>query len=155
MQYGYFWQMIPAEQEALVWQQIDALFGLPWTMSLLGALERAFAICLHLALSVMVLQLFLRRNWLWLAAAILWHALVDATAVFTIQYATPIRGPHQAAFLTEAVVAVYALISLGILFWLRTPDPLPPETEPLPPPLPVRPSDMIPSADSLEKSKYS
>ncbi|NJN55827.1 MAG: YhfC family intramembrane metalloprotease, partial [Anaerolineae bacterium] len=114
MQRGYFLQLIPAGQEGLVEQQIEAMFGLPWPMMLLGALERLFTICLHLALSVMVLQLFLRRNRLWLLAAILWHALVDATAVFTIQYTTPLLGANQAAWLTEALIGVYALISLGI-----------------------------------------
>lgn len=155
MKYGYFWQMIPTEQEALVWQQIEATFGLPWYMTLLGALERVFAICLHLTLSVMVLQLFLRRNWLWLVAAILWHALLDATAVFTIQYATPLLGANQAALLTEAVVAVFALLSLGILFWLRTPEPEPLALEPLPPLPTIQPLDGVTSAESLEKSKYS
>ncbi len=155
MKYGYFWEMIPAGQEELVRQQIDVMFALPWYMTMLGALERVFAICLHLALSVMVLQLFLRRNWLWLVAAILWHALLDATAVFTIQYATPLLGANQAALLTEAVVAVYALLSLVILFWLRTPEPEPLALEPLPPLPTIQPLDDIQSAESLEKSKYS
>jgi len=158
MQRGFFGGLIPAGQENLVEQQIQVMFGLPWTMTLLGALERLFAICLHLALSVMVLQVFLRRNWLWLAAAILWHALLDATAVFTIQYATPILGANQSAWLTELFIGILALVSLGILFWLRTPEPQPEVLEPLPPPEPLRPldgGDSSEMADALEKSKYS
>lgn len=155
MQQGYFWGLIPDGQEELVWQQIDAMFGLPWYMTLLGALERMFAICLHLALSVMVLQLFLRRNWLWLMAAILWHAVVNATAVFTVQYTTPLLGSNQAGLLTEAIIGVYALLSLVILFKLRTPEPEPVIIESLPPPPPMQPLDGAVSAETLEKSKYS
>lgn len=155
MQQGYFQGMIPAGQEELVAQQIEAMFGLPWYMTLLGALERVFAICLHLALSVMVLQCFVRRNGLWLAAAILWHAVVNATAVFTIRYAAPLIGDNQAGLLTEAVVAVFALISLVIIFRLRTPEPEPALIEPLPPPPLAPPLDGPVSAETLEKSKYS
>ncbi|MCL4267008.1 MAG: YhfC family intramembrane metalloprotease [Anaerolineae bacterium] len=155
MQQGYFWGLIPDGQEELVWQQIDAMFGLPWYMTLLGALERMFAICLHLALSVMVLQLFLRRNWLWLMAAILWHAAVNATAVFIVQYTTPLLGSNQAGLLTEAIIGIYALLSLVILFKLRTPEPEPVVIESLPPPPPVQPLDGAVSAETLEKSKYS
>ncbi|MBX3055250.1 MAG: YhfC family intramembrane metalloprotease [Anaerolineae bacterium] len=155
MQRGYFQGMIPAGQEELVVQQIEAMFGLPWYMTLLGALERVFAICLHLALSVMVLQCFVRRNRWWLAAAILWHAAVNATAVFTIRYTAPLIGNNQAGLLTEAVVAVFALLSLAIIFRLRTPEPEPVPIEPLPPPPPAPPLDGSVSAETLEKSKYS
>lgn len=155
MQQGHFQGMIPPGQGELVMLQIEAMFGLPWYMTLLGALERVFAICLHLALSVMVLQCFVRRNGWWLAAAILWHATVNATAVFTIRYFAPIIGNNQAGLLTEAVVAVFALLSLAIIFRLRTPEPEPALIEPLPPLPPVSLLDMPVSAETLEKSKYS
>ncbi|HRQ37953.1 MAG TPA: YhfC family glutamic-type intramembrane protease [Chloroflexota bacterium] len=155
MQQGHFQGMIPAGQAELVTLQIEAMFGLPWYMTLLGAIERVFAICLHLALSVMVLQCFVRRNGWWLMAAILWHATVNATAVFTIRYTAPLIGNNQAGLLTEAVIAVFALVSLAIIFWLRTPEPGPPVIEPLPLPPSVLPFDHTISAETLEKSKYS
>ncbi len=155
MRQGFFQGMIPAGQADLVMLQIEMMFGLPWYMALLGAMERVFAICLHLSLSVMVLQLFLRQNRLWLLAAILWHATVNATAVFTIRYATPLIGEHQAALLTEAVIAIFAFISLGIIFRLRTPEPQPAPIEPLPPPPPAPLLGGEVSAEMLEKSKYS
>ncbi len=155
MHQGYFQGMIPAGQEELVARQIEAMFGLPWYMTLLGALERVFAICLHLALSVMVLQCFVRRNRWWLAAAILWHATVNATAVFVIQYTAPLIGANQASLLVEVMIGIFALFSLGIIFWLRTPEPDPNPIEPLPPPPTAIPLDGTVSAESLEKSKYS
>lgn len=143
---GYFESLIPAEQMGLVDAQIAETFGLPWYMAILGAVERAFAICLHLALSVMVLQVFLRRNIWWLVAAIVWHAAVDATAVFAIT--------TWGALTTEAIVGVYALISLGIIYWLYEPNPEEPEIEPLPAVGPAELSVIKPTAVSLDESKY-
>ena len=143
---GYFASLIPAEQMSLVETQIAQTFGLPWHMAVLGAVERAFAICLHLALSVMVLQVFLRRNVWWLIAAILWHGVVDATAVFAIS--------TWDAITTEVLVGIYALISLGIIYWLYEPNPEEPEIEPLPAVEPAKPLMLKASAESLDESKY-
>jgi uncharacterized membrane protein YhfC len=143
---GYFTSLIPAEQMGLVDAQIAEMFGLPWHMAVLGAVERAFAICLHLALSVMVLQVFLRRNILWLLAAILWHAAVNATAVYAASTTDPIT--------TEILIGIYALLSLGIIYWLYEPNPAEPEIEPLPAVEPVQPVAIEPTAESLDKSKY-
>ncbi len=78
---------------------------------LLGALERVFALADHLALSVMVLQTFVRRSWRWLLAAIAWHALLDGTAVYG-------AGTVSAVTL-EGILAVFALASVGIVAGLR------------------------------------
>ena len=80
--------------------------------------------------------------------AIGWHALVEATAVFVQIY-------WANAYLTEAIVALFALVSLGIILWLRTPEPVEPELEPLPPPDPVNPADIKATSESLDRSKYS
>jgi hypothetical protein len=95
--------------------QIEAYWAAPWYAALLGALERVFALCLHLSLSVMVLQVFTRRKWHWLGLAIGWHALVDGAAVTALQLA----GPYW----TEALVGVFAAISLGIVYFLRPLEP--------------------------------
>jgi uncharacterized membrane protein YhfC len=47
--------------------------------------------------------------WFWLA--VLWHAFVDAAAVYLM--------PGIGAVAVEGVVAVMAIVSLGILFGLR------------------------------------
>lgn len=109
---------ITADQQAALAGQVTAFWGAPWYETLLGAVERVFALTLHITLSVMVLQSFLRRNWLWLAAAMLWHGLANIIGVGTAQAAGPVAG--------EAALAVVALISLGILFWLRRTTPTPP-----------------------------
>ncbi len=60
--------VVPAEQVEIARLQVEAYWAAPWYASLLGAVERAFAICLHLSLSVLVLQCFTRHK-LVLAAA--------------------------------------------------------------------------------------
>jgi hypothetical protein len=58
-----------------------------------------------------VLQAFIRPNPLWLAAAVAWHALADAAAVWA--------GGTWGALQAEAIVGVMALASLGIVLLLR------------------------------------
>ena len=106
--------------------QIGQLITLPTYQLLFPALERAFAITLHLSLSIIVLQVFVRGSLLWLFLAIGWHAFANLLGVFGL--AT--WGPAAA----EALIGVVALISLGILFALRPEErpefhPAPKETE--------------------------
>ena len=148
MSQGLWRELIPVEQQSLLDQQIQAMVTMPWYDGMLGSLERVFAMCLHLSLSLMVMQVFTRGKLWWLWLAIGWHALVDATAVFVQIY-------WANAYLTEAIVALFALVSLGIILWLRTPEPVEPELEPLPPPDPVNPADIKATSESLDRSKYS
>lgn len=105
--------VLPAEQVETARLQIEAYWAAPWYAALLGAVERAFALCLHLSLSVMVLQCFTRGRWFWLLLAIGWHAAVDGTALIAVQH----LGPYW----TEAIVGVFAALSLVIVFALCQP----------------------------------
>lgn len=102
---------VPAEQIELTRQQVDAFWNSPFYTGFLGGLERIFAICLHLSLSIMVLYSVACKKPLWFWLALLWHAIVDATAVYLL----PIVG----ALAVEGVVGIFAAISLGILFTMR------------------------------------
>lgn len=113
---------LPADQLTVLQAQMAAYWSAPWPMTLLGALERAFALCVQLSLSVLVMQVFLRKQILWLPLAILWHTVVDALMVLSL----PRLGPAG----TEVVVGVTALVSLGIIFALRRPDDSAPTTTP-------------------------
>ena len=102
---------IPAEQLELARQQVDAYWSAPWYLALLGFVERIFAICLHLSFSVMVLYSVVYRRPLWFWLALLWHAVVDAVVVYV--------GQEVGMLEVEGIVAVFALISLWIVFRLR------------------------------------
>lgn len=100
--------VVPPEQVALLQAQIDATFGGPWYMAILGAVERLFALALHLSLSLLVLQAFLRNNHLWLLIAILWHALANTAAVITLE--------TYGALATEGVLFFFGLASVAIIY---------------------------------------
>jgi uncharacterized membrane protein YhfC len=145
-------QSLPAAEAELVEQQIQAVLSTPWHGVLLGALERVFAITFHLSASLLVMQVFVRRQRFWLFLAILWHALTNFIAVVAIS----LWGPY----VTEALIGVVAVISLGIIFWLRRPEPAEGDgvsgMEPLPEPTldPERPPSLEATADMLERSRY-
>jgi len=102
---------IPADQLELARQQVDAYWSAPWYAALLGFVERIFAISLHLSFSVMVLYSVVYHRPLWFWLALLWHAFVDAVAVYVVQ--------EVGVLGVEGIVAILALISLGIVFRLR------------------------------------
>jgi len=140
--------VVPAGQLEVARLQVEAYWATPWYGVLLGPVERLLAICLHLSLSVMVLQCFTRRNWLWLPLAIGWHTLLDAVAVAA--------GMRFGVYWTEALIGLMALISLGIVFRLRTPavvDEAQPDA-PEPPRVLRLADDTPPTHDQLDESRF-
>jgi len=102
---------IPADQLELAKQQVAAYWSAPFYLAILGMVERIFAICLHISLSVMVLYSIVNKKPVWFWLAILWHAIVDASAVYLGQYINAIS--------LEGIIGIYAIISLGIVFWMK------------------------------------
>jgi uncharacterized membrane protein YhfC len=103
--------VVGPDQIDLAQAQIDAYWSAPWYAALLGAVERAAAICFHLSASILVLQVFTRRNILWLGAAISWHTLIDAFAVYGVQ--------SWGIYITEAIILGAGALSLVLVFWFK------------------------------------
>ncbi len=144
--------LVPAERVEIAQLQVEMFWSAPWYDAMLGAVERVFAIMIQISLAVIVLQAVVRRNILWLVAAITWHTLVDAIAVIALR----ISGEYAA----EALVAIMALLSLGILFFLKPKGGEVVEDEPLTPsPVPLAAKDFGEvqveiSEDKLTNSQY-
>jgi uncharacterized membrane protein YhfC len=102
---------IPADQLELARQQVEAYWSTPWYLALMGFVERISAICLHVSLSVMVLYAVAYRKPIWFWLALLWHAFVDAVAVYV--------GQEVGILAVEGIVAVFAIISVWIVFKMR------------------------------------
>ncbi len=102
---------IPAEQLELAKQQVAAYWSTPFYLALLGMAERIFAICLHISLSVMVLYSIVNKKPIWFWLAILWHTIVDASAVYLVQKISVLA--------LEGLIGIFAIISLGIIFWMK------------------------------------
>ena len=145
--------IVPPEQLELAQQQVEAYWSIPWYLSMVGFVERVFAIVIQISLSVLVMQVFIRGQSRWLWFAIGWHALIDALAVFLLLYWSEFEW---LALALEGVVAILAIISLIIIFALKQPEPEPePRPEPPPEPLDVDTlSEPEETPDNLEDSRY-
>jgi uncharacterized membrane protein YhfC len=109
---------LPEAQRALAAQQLAALSAQPDWLPLLGAWERLWTIAFHVALSVVVLQVFRRGSMIWLWLAVAAHALLDFVAV-----GVPMLGLPQLTGLIviEVIVALAGLIGLWVIRALREP----------------------------------
>ena len=103
---------IPPEQLELAKQQVQAFWSTQPYMALLGFFERVFAMCLHASLSLMVLYGLVKKQAIWFWLALLWHAFVDAVAVYV--------GQSVGVLQTEGLIAIFAAISLWIVFKMRS-----------------------------------
>jgi uncharacterized membrane protein YhfC len=103
---------IPADQLELAIQQVAAYWSSPPYMAIMGFVERLSAMCLQVGLSVMVLYAIAYKKPIWFWLALLWHALVDAVAVYVVQQVGILQ--------VEGIVAILALVTIGILFVLRS-----------------------------------
>jgi uncharacterized membrane protein YhfC len=102
--------LVSPDQLELAQAQLESYWAAPWYAVLLSVTERFFAICFHLSASLLVLQTFVRRNPVWLAVAVGWHAILDTVAVFALV--------TWDAYVAEGFIGLVALISVGIVYAL-------------------------------------
>jgi uncharacterized membrane protein YhfC len=140
--------IVTADKLAQLQQQVSSYWSMAWYSSLLGAVERMFAIPAHIAMSVLVLQTFIRRQWFWVWLAVLYHAAMDGIVV----YLAPRLGPLP----TEGLIGAFAVLSMILIFALRRPEPPAPEEPPpaVPAPRPaLQPIEATP--ETLDQTRFS
>ena len=108
--------ILPASQHAQVLQQLAAIHAQPAWFPLLGAWERLWGIPFHVAMSVVVLQVFRRGQIRWLWLAVLLHTLLDLSATLLPQWFGP---GFNTSLLIESVVALFGVLSVWIIWRLR------------------------------------
>lgn len=101
------------EQSAALNRQLEMISSAP-IATLLPASERVIALAIQVSLSVMVLQAFVRRNWLYVVAAILLHAALDFVAVIGVNYI-------DSFWILEGLLALFA-IPLLVWLWRQKPS---------------------------------
>ncbi|MGZ3951580.1 MAG: YhfC family intramembrane metalloprotease [Flavisolibacter sp.] len=109
--------LVTPDRVELAKAQILAYWSAPWYMTLLGVIERMFAIPLHLACSVLVLQAFIRRKLWWVVIAVIFHALADGVVVYLSQIGI-------SALAIEGIIGLFAIFSTFIILALRQPEPV-------------------------------
>jgi uncharacterized membrane protein YhfC len=100
----------------------SAYWSVPSYMFLIGGLERVFAITMQIGLASLVMAAVVRKQPVYLLAAIALHTAVDFWAVWAM--------PQFGAWAVEAGAALAALCSLWIIWRLREPEPAP-DAEPV------------------------
>ncbi|MCK9298267.1 MAG: YhfC family intramembrane metalloprotease [Methanoculleus sp.] len=89
--------------------EIEAVQALTPLDILPGLAERMMTITLHIAWSLMVLAAVVYGRKALLALAVIWHAAVDAAAVYL--------APTQGILVTEVAVFVFAVIGFAYILW--------------------------------------
>ena len=100
---------LPLPDDPTVQAQVAALRALTPLEILPGLAERMMTITLHIAWSLLVLAAVVYGRKALLALAVLWHAAVDAAAVYLVQ--------TQGVLVTEAAVFIAAVIALAYILW--------------------------------------
>ena len=141
--------IIPVDQLEVVQAHVAAYWSVAWYDSFLSTLERLLTLPVQICFSILVLQVFTRGHAYWLLIAILWHAIIDALAVFA--------AGAWGVYVAEAIIALLAVLSVIIIFRLRQPEPEPIQ-EPItsPPPLETLLTMQTPdeTPEEIEKSRY-
>lgn len=121
---------LPSSQHALVVQQFAAINAQPAWLSLAGAWERLWTLPVHIALSVIVLQVFRRNNIIWLWLAVLAHSIVD----FTTSIIPQLVGTNvTSTLLVEGLVAIFGILGIIVIWRLREIAPSALEAQPMMP----------------------
>jgi len=126
--------------------QVQTYWSATWYDSMLGAVERLFTIVVQISLAVIIVQCFIRKQKRWLWLAIGYHALIDSVAVFATSKLNP--------YWVEGIVGLFGLLSLGIIFMLRSSEPVETITSVSDTPLVTLPV-VEPTTEQLDNSKYS
>ena len=145
-----FTNQLTPEQLAVLQQGMNVFWSVTWYDSLLGALERIFTLPLQIALTILVLQVFIRHQsrWLWIAIGL--HAMVNAFVVISLNL--------WGFYITEAIVVLFGLISIGIIFAFRQPEPIDDDQlEDIPDEIETPPVELQPieeNAENIEGTRY-
>lgn len=99
------------EEHARLVEQAAHYWATPWYVPLLGAIERAFSICFHVAMALVVLEAVKRSSLIWLAGAMAAHAAANTAAVAALSRFGPVAA--------EVVVGLIAALALVVVFRLR------------------------------------
>lgn len=108
--------LLPVSQRIAIAHQFAAINATPAWAPLLGAWERLWTVPFHIAMSVVVLQVFRRQaiGWLWLA--VLAHTLLDFITALMPQLLGSSMGT---SLLVEGIVAVSGIIGVWVIWRLR------------------------------------
>lgn len=104
--------LIPEAMQPQVQALLDKVTTMPWTEPLWAAAERVFTLPFHVAMSLVVLLAFTRRQARWLWAAVLAHGTLDTVVAILAQRRLP-------TWAIEGFVSLCGLASLWLIWRLK------------------------------------
>jgi len=107
--------LVPQDQLSQTLNSINTYWALPWYAAILGGIERMLTMPVQIAMSVLVVQVFIQKKIKWLWIAIIFHMIVDATSVLLMSFYN--------VYISEWGVAFFSLISICIIFVFKTLEP--------------------------------
>ena len=103
---------ISTDQVQYMLFQIEQFWTTPWVNGLLPGVERIIAISLQIFLSTLVWKAVVDRSFVWFLLAVIYHAVVDALAVY-------LAGIGWGYWAIEGVLALFLVLNIYLLyrFW--------------------------------------
>jgi uncharacterized membrane protein YhfC len=106
-----------ADQAAAFQAVINTFWSAPWYSTLLGILERLFALAVQICFALLVLQTFVRRQRFWVWLAVGFHTLTYAI--------TLIAQNLLSIYFADAIMGIFAILSIVIIFALKRSEVVP------------------------------
>ncbi len=103
--------LVSTDQVQFIQTQITAFWSAPWYYTLREALGQIFMLFVHMSLAIMVLQVFVRKQWHWLLLAVVFHTLVEATRVISLNLSNE--------FVADAFLGIFAIAGVLIVLAIR------------------------------------
>ena len=88
--------------------QLEALWQVPFYVPLVASIERIAALVMHITVTILILQVFIRKSYAWLAAAFGLESLVNGI----------IAGLSQVGLLYGWVILISIIMMVGNLYFL-------------------------------------
>jgi uncharacterized membrane protein YhfC len=105
--------LVSSDQARILHDQIATFWSEPWYYTLREAVGQIFMLAIQVSLTVIMLQTFIRKQWLWILLAIGFHSMVETVRVILLNVSTE--------FNMISVLGAFAIISVVIIFSLRHP----------------------------------
>lgn len=106
--------VVPPENLLNVINAINNYWEVPWYDSFLGLIERILAFPIQIALSILVMQVFIQKKIRWVWIAVLFHTIVDAAAVLLMNFTN--------IYVTELVITFFSMASIFIILAFKIPE---------------------------------
>jgi uncharacterized membrane protein YhfC len=107
-------KFVTADQLPLVQAQVNAYWSTPWYTTLAEIVQQVFIFPVQICLALVMLQAFLRKQWVWAFVAFGYHALFETTRV--------VAQNLLSGYWVVPVLAAFGIGSVFLIFALRRTD---------------------------------